>query len=338
VTTYKEAGVDLYRSDSVKNKITDLVRSTYTDNVISKGEEFGGVFRIPSSSLFLVSSVDGVGTKLKVAFLVNKHDTVGQDLVNHCVNDISVMGAKPALFLDYFASGKIEEDTILAVISGLVQACKQHSITLIGGETAQMPGIYRDNEYDLAGTIVGFLEESQLLPNKDINPDDIVIGFRSNGLHTNGYSLVRKIVFERNNWTVDKYQDELECTWGEELLRIHKSYYDLIQSLIEKKLTKALAHITGGGIPGNLARILPPSTLAHVDTQKIPPLPVFHVIKKSGNVSISEMYNVFNMGVGLISISSPYSAERILKELPEESFQLGEILKDYSDEKVSMTF
>lgn len=338
MTTYREAGVDLIRSDSIKNKIAKLVHSTFTENVISKGVEFGGVYQIPNSSLSLVSSIDGVGTKLKIAFLVHKHDTVGQDLVNHCVNDICVMGATPAFFLDYFASGELEENTIINVIKGIVQACKQHSIALIGGETAQVPGIYRGNEYDLAGTIIGFLEKSKLLPKGDINPGDIIIGFRSNGLHTNGYSLVRKIVFEQNKWTVDTYQKELNCTWGEELLRIHKSYYDLINNMIKNNLTKALAHITGGGIPGNLTRILPSSTLAHIDTHKIPPLPIFNVLKESGKVTVTEMYNVFNMGVGLISISSLDSAEVILREFPKESFLLGEIFKDSGEKKVSLSF
>lgn len=336
--TYKEAGVDLAFSDSVKNRIVQLVHSTFDETVVSKGGEFGGVCRIPDSNFYLVSSIDGVGTKLKVAFLVDKHDTVGQDLVNHCVNDIGVMGAKPAFFLDYFASGELEEDTILAVIYGLVQACKQHSITLIGGETAQMPDIYKKNEYDLAGTIVGFLEKSKLMPKNNIKPGDIIIGFKSTGLHTNGYSLARKIVFERNSWTVDTYQEELGCTWGEELLKIHMSYYSLIDSLIENNLTKALAHITGGGIPGNLTRILPPSTMAKINRESVPVLPVFHVLMESGKVSEEEMYNVFNMGVGLVSISSPDSVDKTVKEFDEQSFIIGEIVKDTGNGKVSLSF
>lgn len=338
MTTYKEAGVDLSFSDSVKEKITKLVCSTFNNSVVTKGGEFGGVCRIPGSKELLVSSVDGVGTKLKVAFLADKHDTVGQDLINHCVNDIGVMGAKPAFFLDYFASGKIEQTTILEVITGLTNACKQHDISLIGGETAQMPGIYKNNEYDLAGMIIGFAEESALLPKNDIKQGDVVIGFRSTGLHTNGYSLARKIVFEQNNWTVETIQSELGCTWGEELLKVHKSYYDIIKSLIENKLTKGLAHITGGGIKGNLSRIIPPSLSAKIDTLSIPVLPVFEVLQETGQVPIMEMYDVFNMGVGLISISSSDSASTVLKNNINEAFIIGEITKQSSDELIHLSY
>ena len=338
MTTYKESGVDLFLSDSIKETISKLVHSTFDDTVVSKGGEFGGVLRIPGSNHYLVSSIDGVGTKLKVAFLVNKHDTVGQDLVNHCVNDIGVMGAKPAIFLDYFASGEMDENTIVAVITGLVEACKKHSIKLIGGETAQMPGIYQSNEYDLAGAIVGFLEQSRLLPKDNIEIGDVIVGFRSTGLHTNGYSLARKVVFEQNRWTVDTYQEELGVTWGDELLKIHRSYFQIIDVLVEKNMTKGLAHITGGGISGNLARIIPASMVALIDTSTIPVLPVFNVLMKSGNVSLKEMYNVFNMGVGLISISSPDSANNILKKFLGDSFIIGEVIKDTGEGRVSLSF
>jgi len=335
LSKYAEAGVNLELSDSVKERITEIVRSTFNNNVLSAGGEFGGIYKIPESSLSLVSSIDGVGTKLKVAFMANKHDTVGQDLVHHCVNDIAVMGAKPAFFLDYLATGELRSSIVHEIIKGLADACRQHSVALIGGETAQMPGMYAKGEYDLAGAIVGFLEKEDTLPQPSIELGDILVGFRSSGLHTNGYSLVRKIVFEQNKWTLDTHQDELKCTWGEELLKIHLSYYDIIRLLIKRELTKALVHVTGGGIPGNLTRVLPPNVGAEIYVKNIPSNPVFSVLQESGNIQQQEMYQVFNMGVGVISVCTRDSAEQTTKLFPEDSFVLGQLcISDSEDRKL----
>lgn len=338
MTKYAEAGVDLALGDSIKNKIKEMIRSTFTTDVLSEGGEFGGVFRIPGSDLSIVSSIDGVGTKLKVAFLANKHDSIGKDLVNHCVNDICVMGAKPAFFLDYLATGELHPNVIQDVISGLAGACRQHSIALIAGETAQMPGIYNKGEYDLAGAIIGFLEYKRQLPKSDIVPGDKIIGFISNGLHTNGYSLARKIIFQDNDWTVNTYQEELGCSWGEELLRVHKSYYEIIEGLIDNKLTKGLAHVTGGGIAGNLIRIMPNHIEAIIDTKSVPVLPIFNILRESGNVPLPEMYDVFNMGIGLVSISSPEASENIFKHYQDDAVFLGELYKNETSKTVSLIY
>ena len=338
MSKYTEAGVNLEQSDSVKEKISDLVSSTFGPNVLSSGGEFGGIFRIPDSRFSLVASIDGVGTKLKVAVLAGKHDTIGQDLVNHCVNDIGVMGATPAFFLDYLATGLLDQNVILDIIQGMVQACKEKSIALIGGETAQMPGMYSEGEYDLAGAIVGFVEKSSLLPTLDIQAGDILIGFKSNGLHTNGYSLARDIVFRQNKWDIDTYDDGLGRTWGEELLRIHKSYLSQFKELNQEQLSKAFAHITGGGLPGNIIRVLPPKVEAIIDSNRIPEDSVFSVLMEAGEVSVQEMYQVFNMGIGMVAIASPHNADKILSMYQEDACYVGECREIEMERKVTIIY
>jgi len=338
VSKYARAGVNLEQSDSVKEKIAQLVSSTFGPNVLSSGGEFGGVYRIPDSNLALIASVDGVGTKLKVAFLTGIHDTIGQDLVNHCVNDIGVMGAKPAFFLDYLATGILEQSVVLEIIKGLVGACNEHSMALVGGETAQMPGMYSDGEYDLAGAIIGFVDSDSIYPQSEIKTKDAIIGFRSNGLHTNGYSLARAIVFEQNNWSVDTHNDELGHLWGEELLRIHLSYAPQFEALSKIKVAKAFAHITGGGIEGNLIRVLPQNMEAFIEAQNIPTDPVFQVLKDAGDVTIEEMFKVFNMGVGMILITSPTNVDGILDVCNNNAFYLGECKACSSISKVTIQY
>jgi phosphoribosylformylglycinamidine cyclo-ligase len=316
MTKYSDAGVDIMRGDIAKKRIIDSISSTYGPRVISRGGEFGGIYRIPNSNILSISSIDGVGTKIKVAILAKRHDTIGQDLVNHSVNDIAVMGAIPAFFMDYYSAGVIDETILHEIIDGLVQACKVHSIALIAGETAQMPGIYHGNDYDLAGAIVGFVEENNLLPNTQIIEGDTLIGIPSNGLHTNGYSLARKIIFDIRRWNIESYNDALQCTWAEELLRVHRSYYPEIQLLTTDKLVKGLAHITGGGIPGNLSRIIPHKCVAIIEKNKIPVTPVFRIIQDVGSVSDAEMYDVFNMGIGMICVVEGSKADKVINSIP----------------------
>lgn len=313
-TTYKSAGVDIKAGDETINRIKGLARSTFNSNVLSEIGLFGAFYQLDLAGYnkpVLVSSVDGVGTKLKVAFASAKHDTVGQCLVNHCVNDIAVCGAKPLFFLDYLAFGKLKPDTAEQIIKGFSIACKENNCALIGGETAEMPGLYAEDEYDMSGTIVGIVDKEKILDGKSIHAGDVLIGYESNGLHTNGYSLARKVLFEKFN--VDTFIDELGSTVGEELLRIHKSYLGLIQSLIEKVNVKGFSHITGGGIVGNTKRILPAGCQLKIDWKSWESLPVFNLIQKTGNISDEEMRYVFNLGIGLIVVSGKDDTDSIIK-------------------------
>jgi phosphoribosylformylglycinamidine cyclo-ligase len=325
VTTYREAGVNLDSSDAIKESIASRIKRTFSGSVVSKGGEFGGVYRIPESELMLVASIDGVGTKIKVAILAGVHNTVGQDLVNHCVNDIAVMGATPAVFLDYLAFGSIQPAVTLEIIDGLSLACSEHGVSLIGGETAQMPGFYSEGDYDLAGAIIGFLSNDDRINCENLSPGDVVIGFRSNGLHTNGYSLARRIVFEINKWRIDTFDPELGCTWGEELLKIHSSYYRVIRQMVTRKTGKAFAHITGGGLPGNVSRVIPQGLSAVIETSKIPRQPIFSVLEEAGRISREEMYRAFNMGIGMVAIVNAEQCTSILDEYDKEAVLLGEI-------------
>ncbi|MFC1543894.1 phosphoribosylformylglycinamidine cyclo-ligase [Gemmatimonadota bacterium] len=336
MTEYKEAGVDLRSAESVKEQIAAAIRTTFGENVLTAGGEFGGVYQIPGSDLSLVASVDGVGTKLKVAVRANKHDTIGQDLVNHCVNDVAVMGARPALFLDYLAIGQLKEKVVLEIISGLVRGCQEHSVALIAGETAQMPDIYKEGEYDLAGTIVGFLHPDDRLLKPGIGEGDLLIGVVSNGLHTNGYSLARKIVFEMNDWDVHTHSDDLAQTWGEELLRVHRSYLNEIRSLMESSLAKAFAHITGGGIPGNLSRIIPEDLTAEIARSAIAEQAVFKVLQEAGNVADDEMYQVFNMGIGLIAVCSSEDETTVLDSLGDSAMTIGKVVGGAGNPRVTI--
>jgi phosphoribosylformylglycinamidine cyclo-ligase len=298
---YAQAGVDVDLGNLVKSGIHGLVEATHGVEVLGKMGGFGGLFRADFHGIkepVLVSSVDGVGTKLKIAFLTGRHDTVGQDLVNHCIDDIAVMGARPLFFLDYIGAEKLEPAVFEALLSGFTKACVAGNCALIGGETAQMPGMYHAGEYDLAGTIVGVVDRKKIIDGSRINPGDIIIGLPSNGLHTNGYSLARKVLFETMKLTPESKLPGITKNLGDELLRIHRNYQPLLATL-PAKLVKGIAHITGGGLLDNLPRVLPEGCEAVIDVRKWQTPPIFEVIQQNGNVDKSEMYQVFNMGIGM---------------------------------------
>lgn len=324
---YKSSGVDIHAGDNVKTRIAEILGRTYTESVLTKGGEFAGVVKLDQSDVSIAVSIDGVGTKLKVAIMAQKHNTVGEDLVNHCINDIAVIGAEPLCFVDYISIGKLNDQVVLEIIDGLARGCKLNGIPLIGGETAQMPGLYQEGEYDLAGAIVGSVVEKDQLPRESMGIDDVLVGIQSNGLHTNGYSLVRRIVFEVKNWNIDTYNSDLGHTWGDELLRVHTSYLQLIRKYRSDSELKGFAHITGGGIPGNLSRILPDDLIAVIHRDSIPVEPVFPILQSVGKISQDEMFDVFNMGVGLIAVCSNKLAEEIISDSDIENHKwlLGEI-------------
>lgn len=312
--TYKAAGVDIKAGDETVDRIKVLAKSTFTKNVLSGIGHFGAFFEADFPGYakpVLVSSVDGVGTKLKVAFLANKHDTVGQDLVNHCVNDIAVCGAKPLYFMDYFAVGKLVPDVAEQIIKGFAKACIENGVALIGGETAEMPGFYSEGEYDISGTIVGVVEKSKIIDGKNVKHGDVLIGFKSVGLHTNGYSLARKVLLEKFNVTdrTDYFEKEI----GEELLTVHKSYLHLIETLKSVANINAFSHITGGGIIGNTKRVTPKNLTLKIDWDAWDVLPIFKLIQDVGKISDEEMRNVFNMGIGLIAVVDKDEADLILE-------------------------
>ena len=329
---YKSAGVDIQAGEETVLRIKNLVKSTFNKNVLMDIGHFGAFYELPLSSYkepVLVSSVDGVGTKLKIAFLMNRHDTVGQDLVNHCVNDIAVCGAKPLYFMDYLAFGKLYADVAEKIIEGFSIACKQNECALIGGETAEMPGFYAPTEYDISGTIVGIVEKSKIIDGRNIKSNDVLIGFPSNGLHTNGYSLARKVLLEKFKM-IDK-PEGLEFTLGEELLKVHKSYLPLITKLKENAKIKGFSHITGGGIIGNTKRIIPKDLKMEINWQAWEWQPIFKLIQKAGNITEEEMRNVFNLGIGLIAVVTQVEVEKIMqlsKEMNENSIILGRIISN----------
>ena len=301
--TYKDSGVDIAAGEQTVENIKDIVQSTFNENVITGIGHFGAFYQLDLSKMespVLVSSVDGVGTKLKVAIDSGIHHTVGMDLVNHCVNDIAVCGANPLYFMDYMAFGKLDTVTASNIIKGFANACKENNLALIGGETAEMPGLYSEKDYDLSGTIVGIVDKSKIIDGKNIRKGDVLIGFESNGLHTNGYSLARKVLFEK--FELHDVIDELNSDLKSELLRVHKSYLKLIQTLHTNSEIKAFSHITGGGIIGNTRRVIPKDLTLEInwDSWSVPP--IFNLIKKTGNISESEMRKVFNMGIGLVAI------------------------------------
>jgi len=304
VKAYAQAGVDVDLGNTVKRGIHALVRSTHGPEVLGKIGGFGGLFRPNFKGMkdpVLVSSVDGVGTKLKIAFATNKHDTVGQDLVNHCIDDIAVLGAKPLFFLDYIAAGKLEPKVFTQLLNGFAKACKAGSCALVGGETAQMPGLYHAGEYDVAGTIVGVVDRAKMLDGSLVRPGDVLIGLPSNGLHTNGYSLARKVLFGTMGLKVSSKLPELRLRLGEELLRVHKNYQPLMASL-PAGLLHAAAHITGGGLVDNLPRVLPKGCQANIRRGAWTVPPLFRIIEAGGRIDADEMYQVFNMGIGMVLI------------------------------------
>jgi phosphoribosylformylglycinamidine cyclo-ligase len=329
---YKSAGVDIDAGNETVRRIKALARATFTPGVLSEIGSFGGLFSLePRGALrpVLVASADGVGTKLKVAFLCNRHDTVGADLVNHCVNDILVQGAEPLFFLDYLATGRLSPDAAESIVSGLARACRETGCALLGGETAEMPGFYADGEYDLAGFIVGVVERDRVIDGSALAPGDVLIGLPSAGLHTNGYSLARRIVFDVMHLDVDSHIAEIGGTVGEALLRPHRSYLGPVKPLLEEGLVKGMAHITGGGITDNVPRILPAGAAAAVDLRAWQVPALFRFLAEGGGVPEADMYRTFNMGIGLIIGCAPAAARRALAMLAQGGEQprvIGEIV------------
>ena len=339
--TYADAGVDIDRANRTKKRIKYLAHKTFNRGVLSEIGGFGGLFSIDKTKYVdpvLVSSVDGVGTKLKVAFEMNVHQTIGADLVNHCVNDIAVQGAAPMFFMDYLATGELQPEVAEKVVEGLAQACKSNGCALIGGETAEMPGFYPKGEYDLAGFIVGVVERERIITGKTVELGDVILGLPSNGLHTNGYSLARKLLFEVGGYTLDTYVNEIKGKVGNELLRTHKSYWPIIRKLLAAESVSAMAHITGGGITENLPRVLPKGVAAVIELGTWPVLPIFEHLQKLGNVPQDEMLRTFNMGIGMLLVIPAKKfkkAQSVLERAGEKAHTVGRIVK--GDRKVMYT-
>ena len=341
VVTYADAGVDIDRANRTKKRIKYLAHKTFTRSVLSEIGGFGGLFAVDKQKWvdpILVSSVDGVGTKLRIAFEMDVHHTIDADLVNHCVNDIAVQGATPLFFMDYLATGKLEPEIAEKVIEGLAEACKHNGCALIGGETAEMPGFYADGEYDLAGFIVGAVERERIISGKTVEVGDVILGLASNGLHTNGYSLARKLLFEVGKYTLDSYVNELKGKVGNELLRTHKSYWPAIKRLVDAECVSAMAHITGGGITENLPRVLPRGVAAVIEMGSWQVPPIFEHLQQLGNVPQEEMLRTFNMGLGMLLVvpSKKFKkAQTVLERAGEKAFTVGRIVK--GDRKVMYT-
>jgi len=300
---YKAAGVDIDAGNETVRRIRALAKGTFTPDVLSDIGSFGGLFRVPQGECdepVLVASADGVGTKLKLAFMSGRHDTVGQDLVNHCVNDILVQGARPLFFLDYLATGRLAPEVAEQIVGGMAKACRENGCALLGGETAEMPGFYADGEYDLAGFVIGLVDRARIVDGRNLVPGDVLIGIPSSGLHTNGYSLARRIAFEVAGLSFDSQVAELGSSIGEALLIPHRSYLRVLQPLLDRQLVKGLAHITGGGITDNLPRILPEGIGAAISRNGWDVPPIFHWLQRIGQVGDDEMLRAFNMGVGMI--------------------------------------
>jgi phosphoribosylformylglycinamidine cyclo-ligase len=322
---YAHAGVDVDLANKLKRTIGTFVRQTHGPRVLGKIGGFGGLFRASFPGMrdpVLVASMDGVGTKLKVAFALDKHDTVGADLVNHCVNDIAVLNARPLFFLDYIGCEKLEPRVFQQLLRGLSRACSAAGCALLGGETAQMPGMYRKGEYDLAGCIVGAVDRNKIIDGKKIRPGDVILGLASNGLHTNGYSLARKILFEKMRLKPGSRLPGSTISIGQELLRVHKNYQPLLAK-IPIGVIKGLAHITGGGLIDNLPRILPPNCDAVIGTKKWCVPRIFQILQQNGNVDRQEMYKVFNMGIGMVAIVAERNAQRTMSILKAQ--RIGQI-------------
>jgi len=327
--TYADSGVNIAAGDSAVDRIKKLAAITYDKQVLQGIGAFGGFFKPNLKGVknpVLVSSADGVGTKLKLAFMTNRHDTVGEDLVNHCVNDILVHGARPLFFLDYIATGKLEPKIIAEVVSGMSRGCKNHKMALLGGETAEMPDFYQPSEYDVAGFIVGIVDEKKIVNGSTIQDGDIVLGLPSTGLHTNGFSLARKVAFKIAGLKPDDKVRELGSSISDSLLKVHRSYFSFIYPLLDKLDIHGMAHITGGGIPGNLVRILPKSVNAEIDTSSWKTPALFEWLGKAGNLDGADMYKAFNMGVGFIIVANKKTVEKI-KSKNETVYTIGCIVK-----------
>lgn len=328
--TYKEAGVDISAGETAVKEIGNLARSTFTSNVLSNVGSFGAQFLFPVEDYqkpVLISSTDGVGTKTLVAAEAGKFDTIGEDLVNHCINDILSTGAKPLFFLDYVGVGNLVASTMKDIVSGMAKACRESGCSLIGGEMAEMPEIYGENRYDLVGTIVGVVERDKLIDGSKIEKNDLIIALRSSGLHTNGYTLARKVLL--NEMTLDTYHDELGTSIGEELLNVHRSYLTPLKRLLEMNYVTGLAHITGGGIESNSSRVLPDGLSLKIDWNSWTPNAVFNLIQRIGNVPLADMRHTFNMGIGFTIICRKDNSDNvlnILEEMNETPVIIGEIV------------
>ena len=315
---YKDSGVDIDAGNEAVRRIRGLARSTFTAGVLSDIGSFGGLFQLETGRYrepVLVSSADGVGTKLKVAFLADRHDTVGIDLVNHCVNDILVQGAEPLFFLDYLATSRLAPEVAEAIVGGMASACRDNGCALLGGETAEMPGFYAAGEYDMAGFIVGVVDRPRLVNGRAIAVGDVLVGVPSSGLHTNGYSLARRIIFDGLGLTVESHVPELGTTVASALLEPHRSYLSMIKPLLAGGRIKGMAHITGGGITENLPRILPHGTAAVVDAASWTVPPIFSWLQQAGRVPVDDMLRTFNMGIGLVIVTTRSDAEPLMEEL-----------------------
>jgi len=329
--TYSDSGVDIDRGNAAKDRIKELARSTFGPAVLSEIGSFAGLYRIDLQKMqspVLVSSADGVGTKLKIAFLTGVHDTVGIDLVSHCTNDILAQRAFPAFFLDYIGAGRLDEGIVEQIVSGLAEGCRRSGCALLGGETAEMPDFYDEGEYDLVGFIVGIADEAKILDWGQVHKGDLLLGLPSSGLHTNGYSLVRKVLLEIEELPLDTHIELLGRTLGEELLEPHRNYVPVVKKLIENDAVRAMAHITGGGITDNLARVLPPELDAQVSRGSWNPLPIFQLVAEKGRIATEEMYRTFNMGLGMILVISPDRAEYVERDLlarGEQFHWVGEV-------------
>lgn len=333
--SYADAGVSIDNANRAVAKIRDFARATFNERTLTEIGSFGGMFSGAFPDMrdpILVASADGVGTKLKLAFETGIHNTVGADLVNHCVNDILVQGARPLFFLDYFATGKLEPDVTASVVEGMARACKENGCVLLGGETAEMPDFYPPGEYDLAGFIVGVVDKEKVIDGKSIVPGDVVLGIPSNGLQTNGYSLARKLFFEVGGYKTDTRLDELGETVGDALLKTHQSFLPQIGPLLDSGKIKGLAHITGGGFLENIPRILPEGVSVEIKRGTWPELSVFGFMQKLGNVADNEMFRTFNMGIGMIVVCSEENAQAILEQIA--GFRIGNVISGSGDVRV----
>jgi len=335
MTTYRDAGVDIDAQDRALEQVKKMVRNTYTDDVLSDQGAFGGLFKVPKGfkEPVLVASADGVGTKLKLAFLSGRHTTVGQDLVNHCINDILVQGARPLFFLDYLATGRLDPDTAADVIGGVATACRETGVAVLGGETAEMPGFYADGEYDLAGFIVGVVDRKLILDGSAVRERDILVGLPATGLHTNGYSLARRVFFDVMGLEHDSTVPELGCTVAEELLKVHRCYLNPLWPLVEQGRIHAMAHITGGGLTDNLPRVLPDDLRAVIKVGAWDVPPVFRLLAEKGRVPEDDLWRTFNMGVGMVLVVSRKDIEEVLRVLREAGcpgFPMGNVVKGES--------
>ncbi|MGA9994402.1 MAG: phosphoribosylformylglycinamidine cyclo-ligase [Pyrinomonadaceae bacterium] len=339
--SYSDAGVDIDAANVATEKIKQLARATFNERTLSEIGSFGGMFdaAFPQMSApVLVASADGVGTKLKIAFITNTHNTVGRDLVNHCVNDILVQGARPLFFLDYIATGKLAPDVVASIVEGMAAGCRENGCVLLGGETAEMPGFYSEGEYDVAGFIVGIVDRERAIDGKRIEAGDTVLALPSVGLHTNGYSLARKLFFDVAGYKADTHIAELGMTVGAALLQPHVSYLHALEGLLDSGQIKGLAHITGGGLTENIPRILPEGTAVRINRGSWPVLSVFKLMQEIGSVEDAEMFRTFNMGVGMIIICAPTDADTIKSHLTqqgEQCYEIGRVIEGNKEVTIS---